>query len=402
MTAQNYPSPRAGRLSRTLVLLLAPGLAVAGCSSSEVQTALVPRGEAAPLDRIVALGRIEPRGGLISIAGPPGTRIGSMAVREGDRVQPGDELFRLDNLNELEANRRSIAAQIAEAEGLIAAQEREEAVLREEYAIEERQVTELDPLDIKAQEAQVTVLEKSLAHTQDDLRTLEALQKDGSTSVARQQVEAQRLLVQKTRGERDAAQHLLAKMKKAHELAQDKVRHDLQGRRIGLATEKVRLGAHLQSLKENLRLAEIHQDQATIRAPVAGQVLKILTRAGESIGNQPVLQMGGTDQMDVVAEVSEAAISELRHRPVQQVKITGPGDLQLSGTVDPDGIGRMIGRNSIYSLNPAMDADSRVVEVKIHLDEPSSATARGLTNMQVYVTLDLESRPAASGRGPGS
>ena len=57
----------------------------------------------------------------------------------------------------------------------------------------------------------------------------------------------------------------------------------------------------------------------------------------------------------------------------------------LSGEVTS--IGRTVARNSVFELNPAADADHRVLEVRIRLD-PDPLAARYI-NMQVNVAIPL-------------
>src|SRR5437763_1709726 len=56
-------------------------------------------------DRVTALGRIEPHGGVIAVAGPPGTRLSELKVHEGDDVRRGDTLARLEGRAELLAEK---------------------------------------------------------------------------------------------------------------------------------------------------------------------------------------------------------------------------------------------------------------------------------------------------------
>src|SRR5262249_43219148 len=56
--------------------------------------------------------------------------------------------------------------------------------------------------------------------------------------------------------------------------------------------------------------AEARLDRTVIRAPVAGEVIKVLTHAGEAAGKEPLLKMGDTHAMFAVAEVYE---TDVRH-----------------------------------------------------------------------------------------
>ena len=113
-------------------------------------------------------------------------------------------------------------------------------------------------------------------------------------------------------------------------------------------------------------------------------MLKILTRPGERIGTEPILRLGNTDEMHAVAEVYETDIS--RVRVGQTATVTCPAlERPIRGSVVEVGI--MIYKNDVLNVDPTADADSRVVEVRIRLDEPKPVAA--LTNLQVDVLIDV-------------
>jgi HlyD family secretion protein len=125
----------------------------------------------------------------------------------------------------------------------------------------------------------------------------------------------------------------------------------------------------------------------------------VLAHDGETMGNGPVLQMGDTGAMYVVAEVSELSIPALERAQRVQIKALGK---DLDGTIEPNGVGWVIGKNAVFSLNPTEDADRRVVEVKIRLDDAARSFAEKLTNLQVDVVMTPGPHrgPAVAGR-PG-
>lgn len=132
-----------------------------------------------------------------------------------------------------------------------------------------------------------------------------------------------------------------------------------------------------------------------IRAPNAGQILKVHIRQGEAIPavstsgsevQKGIVEMGNTRQMYVVAEVYETDINQVQIG--QLAKINSPvikGEIE--GTVDK--IGLKIGKNDVVGTDPAANTDSRVVEVKVRLH--NSIAVSGLTNLQVNVAIQTES-----------
>ena len=156
------------------------------------------------------------------------------------------------------------------------------------------------------------------------------------------------------------------------------------------ATEKL-AGDHARTAAE-LKVIDVDLRDATLRAPMAGTVLNILTREGERPGDSGVLELGQTDFMEVVAEVYETDINRIR--PGQRARITsehGGFTGELSGQVRE--ISRQVNRRDVFSADPKDAVDARVVEVRIALDPPASQRVRNLTRMQVLVRIDTASGP---------
>ena len=158
------------------------------------------------------------------------------------------------------------------------------------------------------------------------------------------------------------------------------------------ATEQL-AGSHGEA-KAQLQVVDADLEDGVLRAPMAGTVLKILTREGERPSNSVVLELGQTDFMEVVAEVYETDVSRIR--PGQQARITsehGGFAGELTGQVRE--ISRQVNRRDVFSSDPAAAVDARVVEVRIALDPTASQRVRNLTRMQVLVRVDTgpDSKP---------
>ncbi|MFU8817426.1 MAG: efflux RND transporter periplasmic adaptor subunit [Pseudomonadales bacterium] len=136
-----------------------------------------------------------------------------------------------------------------------------------------------------------------------------------------------------------------------------------------------------------LRLAELvaaraQLDRASVKAPVAGQVLIIHARQGERIGPNGLLELGQTEHMYAVAEVYETDIALVS--PGQSARVTSPAlSSPARGTVER--IGMMVAKNDALGLDPVARTDSRIVEVFVLLDDPTAVAS--LTNLQVSVEI---------------
>ncbi|MBF2063354.1 MAG: HlyD family efflux transporter periplasmic adaptor subunit [Calothrix sp. C42_A2020_038] len=125
---------------------------------------------------------------------------------------------------------------------------------------------------------------------------------------------------------------------------------------------------------------------AYIRAPKNGRVLKINTRAGETVSNEGIVDFGETNQMYAVAEVYQSDIGKIRKG--QKVQVTSDSlPQELQGIVD--WIGYQVQRQNIINTDPSSNIDSRIIEVRIKLDQASSEQATRFTNLQVQTVIQL-------------
>jgi HlyD family secretion protein len=148
--------------------------------------------------------------------------------------------------------------------------------------------------------------------------------------------------------------------------------------------------AELARAQAATRQAQAELAQAYVRAPVAGEILKIRTRAGEvPASNTGIVEMGQTSQMVAVAEIYESDIAKVR---VGQSAIvsseSGAFTQKVRGTVSS--IGLQIGKKDVLSTDPAADTDSRTVEVKVAIDPTDSQVIKSLTNSKVAVKITTQ------------
>jgi HlyD family secretion protein len=130
--------------------------------------------------------------------------------------------------------------------------------------------------------------------------------------------------------------------------------------------------------------AQARLEEAYVRSPVAGRVMEVHTRPGETIGDNGIVEIGQTEQMYAIAEVYETDIQRVRLG--QRATITSDAfEGELQGRVDR--IGVQIGKKDVLDTDPTADVDVRVVEVHIRLHPEDSRRVADLTNLQVQVTI---------------
>lgn len=114
--------------------------------------------------------------------------------------------------------------------------------------------------------------------------------------------------------------------------------------------------------------------------------MKINTRAGETVGNQGIVELGQTSQMYTIAEVYQSDISKIRTG--QRVRIISETLTdELQGSVER--IGAKVQRQNIINSDPSSNLDARVIEVYVRLNEVSSKKAANFTNLQVQAVIQL-------------
>lgn len=122
----NSPIRRRKRYPNKWILLLAAALATAGWLAKDrvVDWLPISRSKSAAdmeqpkIEKVVSLGRLEPEGEVIDVAGPSGSgdaRVQSLAVDVGDRVEAGQVLAVLDNNEQLQTEQAVAKAQVEQA-----------------------------------------------------------------------------------------------------------------------------------------------------------------------------------------------------------------------------------------------------------------------------------------------
>jgi HlyD family secretion protein len=302
--------------------LLLGGIALAPQSEAVAQ----PRQEAGV--QVAALGRLEPRGGVVRVAAPStplslaGSVVARLLVAESDDVEAGQLLAVTDAEPALEA-----AVAVADAELELQERAAEAAVSRANEAC-----VRADVLDREAGRRD-SLLERDLASREE-------------TEQARGDAQAQAASCTAAREEAQVAR------------------------------------AAIDVARAQLALREAELERSRVFAPFDGRVLRVVAEPGEYVGPEGVLELGRVREMLAIAEVFE---TEVRHvRIGQQATIS-------SDALEGDKRGRVlfirpkVQKQDEIGTDPAARKDARIVEVGVALDEPGEAM--GLTNLQVEVVI---------------
>jgi len=339
--------------------------------------------------QVVALGRIEPKGEVIRVGAPSGARIDRLLVTEGEWVKAQQVLAYLDSYDERLAERDLAASQLREAQAQLAAETEFQAAQIAETQTRIRQIEQPQAQAIVAQEARLRELQASLSLGLQDLERDQTLYQDGA--IAQRDLDRQKTQVKELQSQVQTAEATLEQLKMSRASDLKNAQAQLQTAQANLPLAQVRTA--VESARQSLKLAETRLQDTIIYAPQAGRVLRLITRQGEAIPAAPsgsdegILELGNTRQMMVVAEVYESDVT--RVKVGQSVTVTsrnGAFTETLTGQVEE--IGWQIFKNNVLDDDPAANADARVVEVKIRLD--NSDRVESLTNLQVDVTINVQ------------
>lgn len=340
---------------------------------------------------VVALGRLEPQGEMLRVGGPSGERIGRLEVSQGDLVKPGTVLAYLESYEERQAERNYAASQLAEAKARWQAATTYALAQIQEAQTRVEQIDEPRTFELEAQRATIRRIKADLAQAQEDLRRSQTLRQEGA--ISQQSLDREVSRTQQLQEQLNNAQASLSKLETGLQTNLDNALAQLKSQRANLAVTQTQV--EMKSAQQNLYLAEARLERTIIRAPREGRILRILTYPGEAIGqgarsgsgNNGILEMGDTRQMYAVAEVYESDVRLVKlGQPVTVISRNGTFSQPLTGKVAE--IGWQIFKNNILDDDPAANADARVVEVKVRLDD--SKPVQALTNLQVDVKINVK------------
>lgn len=360
-------------------------------SSAEVE---VPA-PVVPPNQVVALGRLVPQGEVIQLSVPNAadSRVNQILVQESDRVEPGQIIAILQGF---ERRQRDL-------------EEAQKTVEYHQALLNQMQAGDAKQAELAAQAANIARLEAQLQN--------EILEREAAIAGA----EAALRQAESTH-DRNAS---LANAGAISAQVLDQSRESLAQAQAQLKERQAQLSTTTETLKQQIdqerqtlaqlqevrpvdvRVAEVELERAKIvveqrradledtrvRAPVAGQVLRINTQVGEQVNiEEGIVELGQTDQMVAIAEVYETEITRVKvGQPATLMSEYGGFDGPVRGEVEH--VSLQVGQRSLAegSSNPTTDENQRVVEVRLRIHPEDNAKVANLTNMQVRVHINTAS-----------
>ncbi|MBD2465243.1 ABC exporter membrane fusion protein [Oscillatoria sp. FACHB-1407] len=364
------------------------GITVYGISAiNQAKESTAQSVEVTPDSRsISALGRLEPATEVIQLAAPmtlDGDRLAELRVKEGDRVETGQIIAVLSSRDRLQNAVQQAQEEVRQAQARLA-QVRAGAKTGEVQAQQAAIVRLRAELNGArgVQAATLARLEAEYQNAQVEYNRYQQLYQEGAVSQSTLDsrrltaVTAEKQLREAQENQNRTLETLEAQLQEATATL-DRI---AEVRPVDVQVAQTEVDGAIAALTQ----AQTDLEQAYIRAPIAGQVLKIHTRPGEKLSESGIADLGQTDQMEVVAEVYQSDIGNIQ--PGQTAIVTGQGfSGELQGTVSQ--VGWQVSRQNTFSNQPGENLDRRVVEVRIALTPAASRQVAQLTNMQVQVKI---------------
>jgi HlyD family secretion protein len=119
-----------------------------------------------------------------------------------------------------------------------------------------------------------------------------------------------------------------------------------------------------------------------LRSPIDGFILEINTRVGERSKDEGILDIGSSQKMEALIEVYESDIDRVFiSQNVEMSSENGGFQKNLKGKVIR--ISPQVKQRKVLSTDPTGDADSRIIEVLVKLDQDSIDTVQKYAGMKV-------------------
>ncbi|MEH6646749.1 HlyD family efflux transporter periplasmic adaptor subunit [Sulfitobacter sp.] len=302
---------------------------------------------------VIGLARLMPRGDVSIVAAPYGAgdaRVAEILVVEGERLEKGTPVARLDNHEVLQSA-------VLQAEAAVAI--REATLMQTRTAVQnsrDEAQAALDQLRSAAAEAEADLARtKSLfdrgVTTRATLDTLTAAAQQAASAV--------------TKAEATLARYAAVALEKQPDV--------------------IVAARNLDAVKADLNRARRDLARADVLAPITGRVLDIHATPGQRPPAEGIMEMGDTDQMMAEVEIYQDRIVQVQ--PGQPVELVSTALGQtFQGKVAF--IGLTVGRQGLVSDDTAANTDARVIRVMVELDAASSLIASRFTNLEVIARID--------------
>jgi HlyD family secretion protein len=341
--------------------------------------------ELAPISQqkiaLTALGRILPQGEIINVSSSfslEKEKVASLLVQPGEEVKKGQLIAILDNRDRLSAalNQAQEEVKLANAKltKLKAQESSQTKIEAQNYTIArlEAKIKELEA----ASQINISQLKAELLNAEIEYQRYENLYQQ--EAVAAKERDRRKLDLETLRSRLDKAyadtNTTLTIFTEQLEEAKATLNRIVVMHPIELQIAE----AEVNHALSGVRKAQDNLEMSHIRSPQTGKVLKIQVQPGEPIGDQGIIELAQTEQMQVIAQVPHTNIDQVRIG--QEVIISSEVFWEeLHGRVTH------IDSSNIFGKANNSNTDRKIIEVKIVLDAKDSQKVKDFVNLQVKV-----------------
>jgi HlyD family secretion protein len=346
---------------------------------------------ASTIKAVSALGHLRPEGEVVYLSAPTTlngsgvSRVSKLLVKEGDKVKTRQEIAILDNYENLQAALKLALEEVKVSQANLAKVKAgaKTGELDAQKATIARLEAELQG-QLSAQDKTISRLQAEFNNGQIEYQRYRKLFQDGAVTASL--LDSKQLTMTTAQEQLNEAKVNRSRIKATFQQQIEAAQATLNQIAEIRPTDVQVAQAEINRALANVAKAKADLDLAYIRAPIDGQILKINTRAGETVGNKGIVALGQTDRMNVVAEVYELDVSKVKVGQKATINSNAFSG-KLYGKITE--IGLQVNPQDVLSTDPAADVNRRIVEVKIRLNPADSQKVSAFTNLQVNVVIDI-------------
>jgi HlyD family secretion protein len=338
--------------------------------------------------KITALGRLQPLTEVIRLSAPQtleSDRVAQLFVEEGDKLKKGQIIATLDSKQRLQLALKEAQEQVRVAQSRY--DQIKAGAKTGEIQAQKATITKLQAQlkgEIATQKANIARWQSEVTNAQAEYNRFQSLYQEGAIAISDFDRKglvletAQAQLAQASAQQNSDVATLQAQITEAKEV----LNRIAEVRPVDLQAAKTEIDRANAAVKR----AQNDLNQADIKAPIAGQIIKIHARPGEKLTDEGIADLAQTNDMVAIAEVYQTDIAKIRLG--QKAVITSQAfTRQVKGTVYE--LGLEVIRQNVFSSQPGENLDRRVVEVKVRLQPEDSKRVSRLTNLQVQVAIEI-------------
>ncbi len=301
--------------------------------------------------KITALGRLEPATEVVQLSAPvalDGDRLTQLLVKEGDRVKARQVVAILDSRDRLQDELRQAQEQVKLTQAKLAQIKAgaKTGEIQAQQAIITRLQAEIIG-SIATQTAAIARWQSEVRNARAEYARFQQLYQQGA--LAASTLDSKRLVAETAQAQLSEAiamkNRTVASLQAQLSEAKATLNRIVEVRPTDVQAARTEVETAIAAVKH----AKTALDQAYVRAPITGQILKIHTQPGEKLSDNGIAELAQTDQMIAVAEVYQTDIGKVYIG--QQAVITSQAFLgELRGVISQ--IGLQVNRQNVFSNQP--------------------------------------------------